>query len=71
MTTQDRQEEMGAILAKIAMIAEEVNVLALAGSGASRTHAEQLACVPEVKRRLREMLGLATGNQGQMEDGGS
>jgi hypothetical protein len=63
MTTQDRHEEMGAILAQIAMIAEEVNVLALEGSSARRTHAEQLACVAEVKRQLREMLGLCA-NEG-------
>ena len=61
MTTQDRQNEMGAILAQIAMIAEEVNVLALEGSSARRTHAEQLACVVEVKLRVREILGLVTG----------
>jgi hypothetical protein len=35
---QDRQDEMGATLAQIAMIAEEVNLLALEGSGACRTH---------------------------------
>ena len=62
---------MGAILAKIAMIAEELNVLALEGSSARRTYDEQLACVAKVKRRVREMLGLATGIQGQMEEGGS
>ena len=56
MTTQDRHEEMGALLAQIAMIAEEVNLLALEGSGAFGTHDEQLACVAEVKLRLREML---------------
>ncbi len=33
MTMQDGQDEVGAILAKIAMIAEEVNVIALKGSG--------------------------------------
>lgn len=70
MSMQGRQDEVGATLAQIAMIAEEVNVLALAGSGASAAQAEQLACVPEVKRRLREMLGLATGIQGQMAEGG-
>ena len=58
MTTQDRQNEMDAILAQIAMIAEEVNVLALEGSSARRTYDEQLACVAEVKRRVREMLAL-------------
>ena len=61
---------MGATLSPIAMIAEEVNVLALEGSGASCTHAEQLACVVEVKLRVREILGLATGIQGQMAKGG-
>jgi hypothetical protein len=71
MTTQDRQDEIGAILAQIAMIAEEVNVLALEGSGVRRTHAEQLACLAEVKLRVRTMLGLATGIQGRMEQGGS
>ena len=58
MRMQDRQDEMGATLAQIAMIAEEVNVLALEGSGPCRTYDEQLACVAEVKRRLREMLAL-------------
>ena len=58
MSIQDRQDEVGATLAQIAMIAEEVNVLALEGSSARRTYDEQLACVAEVKRRLREMLGL-------------
>ena len=48
MTTQDRDEEIGAILAQIAMIAEEVNVLALEGSSARRTYDEQLACLAEV-----------------------
>ena len=71
MTTQDRQNEMDAILAQIAMIAEEVNVLALEGSSARRTYDEQLACLAEVKLRLRMMWGLATGIQGQMEQGGS
>ena len=69
MSIQDRQDEMGAILAQIAMIAEEVNVLALEGSSARRTHAEQLACLAEVKLRGREVLGLATGIQGQMAEG--
>jgi hypothetical protein len=58
MTTQDRQDEMGAILAQIAMIAEEMNVLALEGSGARRTYDEQLAYVADVKLRLRAMLAL-------------
>lgn len=47
---------MGAILAQIAMIAEEVNVLALAGTGACLTYDEQLACLAEVKLRVRMML---------------
>ncbi len=64
MTTQDRHEEMGATLAQIAMIAEEVNVLALEGSGASVAQAEQLACVAEVKLRVQEMSELcATGRE--------
>lgn len=42
---------MGAILAQIAMISEEVNALALEGSGACRTYDEKLACVAEVKLR--------------------
>jgi len=58
MTAQDRQDEMSTLLAQIAMIAEEVNVLALEGSGATRTYDEQLACVAEVKRRVRAMLAL-------------
>jgi hypothetical protein len=58
MNRQDGQDEIGALLAQIAMIAEEVNVLALEGSSARRTYDEQLACVAEVKRGLREMLAL-------------
>lgn len=58
MTMQDRQDEVGAILAQIAMIAEETNVIGLAGSGADTTHDEQLACVAELKLRLRAMLAL-------------
>jgi NADPH-dependent curcumin reductase CurA len=53
---QDRQDEVGAVLAQIATIAEEMNVIALAGSGARRTYAEQMACLAEVKLRGREML---------------
>jgi hypothetical protein len=56
MTTQDGQDEVGAILVQIAMIAEEVNVLALEGSSARRTYDEQLACVAEAKRLAGEML---------------
>ncbi len=56
MTMQDRQDELGAILAQIAMIAEDVNVIALVGSGAGCTHATQMACLAEVKLRGREML---------------
>ena len=70
MTMQDRHEEMSATLAQIAMIAEEVNVLALAGSGVGRTYDEQLACVGEVKLRVREMLGLAKGIPMPMAEGG-
>ena len=58
MNMQDRQDEVAAILAQIAMIAEEVNFLALEGSGARRTYAEQTAIVAEVQLRLREMLAL-------------
>ena len=46
---------MGAILAQIAMIAEEVNVLALEGSGACLTPAQQLAITAQVQRLVREM----------------
>jgi hypothetical protein len=60
MTMQDRQDEVGAILAQIAMIAEDVNVTALAGSGADTTHDEQLACVAEVQLRVVEMTKLCT-----------
>ena len=66
MNRQDRQDEMGAILAQIAMIAEEVNVLALEGSGVRRTHAEQLACLAEVKLRGREVLGLCASVCGRV-----
>jgi len=66
MTTQDRDEEIGAILAQIAMIAEEVNVLALEGSSARRTYDEQLACLAEVKRRGREVLGLCASVCGRV-----
>ena len=58
MTMHDGQDEVGATLAQIAMIAEEVNLIALAGSGADTTHDEQLAFVAEVKLRLWEMLAL-------------
>ena len=61
ITTQDRHEEMGATLAQIAMIAEEVNVLALQGLGVRRTYDEQLACLAKVKLCVREMFGLVTG----------
>ncbi len=63
MNMQDGQDELGAILAEIAMIAEEVNVTALAGSGADTTHDEQLACVAEVKLRARTMLGLCASER--------
>jgi hypothetical protein len=58
MNMQDRQHELGPILAQIAMIAEEVNVIALQGSGAGCTPAEQVAIIAEVQLRLREMLAL-------------
>jgi hypothetical protein len=58
MNMHDRHDEVGAILAQIAMIAEEVNVTALAGSGARRTYAEQMAINAEVQLRLWEMLAL-------------
>jgi len=65
ITMQDRQDEVGATLAQIAMIAEDVNVIALEGSGAGTTHDEQLACVAELKLRLRGMLRLcAAGGTG-------
>ncbi|CAN1552802.1 hypothetical protein MCEREM21A_02260 [Sphingomonadaceae bacterium] len=66
MSMQDSQEEVGAILAHIAMIAEEVNVLAPAGSGASTAQAEQLACVVEVKLRVGVMSGLGTSVCGRI-----
>jgi hypothetical protein len=66
MTKQDRQDEIGALLAQIAMIAEEVNVLALAGSGVRRTYDEQLACLAEVKLRGREVLGLCASVCGRV-----
>jgi len=58
MTMQDRQDEVGAVLAQIAMIAEDVNVIALEGSGAGCAHAGQMAIIAEVQLRLREMLAL-------------
>ncbi len=58
MTMQDKQDEVAAILAQIAMIAKEVNLLALEGSGVGRSYHEQLAFVAEVKLRGREMLAL-------------
>jgi hypothetical protein len=60
MTMQGKHDELGAILAQIAMIAEEVNVTALEGSGAGCTYAEQMACVAEVKLRVGEMTKLRT-----------
>ena len=66
MTAQDRQDEMGAILAQIAMIAEEVNVLALEGSGACLTPAEQLAITAEVQRLVGVMSGLGTSLCGRI-----
>lgn len=58
MNMQDRQDEVAAILAEIAMIAEDVNVIALVGSGAGTTHDEQLACAAQLKLRVREMTKL-------------
>lgn len=58
MNMQDGQDEVGAILARIAMIAEEVNVIALEGSGGVRTCAHQMVINAEVQLRLREMLAL-------------
>ena len=58
MTIYDRQDEVGAILAQIAMIAEEVNVTALVGSGEGCTYAEHMACATEVTLRVGEMLRL-------------
>ncbi len=58
MTMQGKQDELGAILAQIATIAEDVNVTALAGSGGGRTYAEQMACVAEVKLRVGKMTKL-------------
>ena len=66
MSMQGRQEEMGAILAQIAMIAEEVNVLALEGSGASVAQAEQLAITAEVQRLVGVMSGLGTSVCGRI-----
>ena len=43
MTMQDRHDELGAILAQIATIAEDLNVIVLEGSGASRTYDKQMA----------------------------
>ena len=58
MNMQDRQDELGAILAQIAMIAEEVNLIALTGSGAGCTPAEQVAIVAEVQLRIKAMMKL-------------
>ena len=66
MTTQDRQDEMGTLLAQIAMIAEEVNLLALKGSGVCLTQAEQLAITAEVQRLVGEMSGLVTSVCGRV-----
>jgi hypothetical protein len=58
MNMHDRQDEVGAILAQIAMIAEEVNVIALSGSGAGCTHVGQVAIVAEVQLRIKAMMKL-------------
>ncbi len=55
MTMHDGQDEVGAILAQIAVIAEEVNVIALEGSGAGCTPAEQMAIIAEVQLRVGVM----------------
>jgi hypothetical protein len=60
MNMYDRQDEVAAILAQTAMIAEDVNVIALAGSGAGCTPAEQMAIIAEVKLRVGEMTKLRT-----------
>jgi hypothetical protein len=65
MNMHDRQDEVAAILAEITMIAEDVNLLALEGSGAGCTPAEQVAIIAEVQLWLREMLRLcAAGGTG-------
>jgi hypothetical protein len=58
MNMHDRQHELGPILAQIAMIAEEVNVIALQGSGACRTCAHQMAIIAEVQLRAVAMTKL-------------
>ncbi len=58
MTMHDEHDELGAILAEIAMIAEDVNVIALVGSGEGCTYAEQMVCATEVTLRVGEMLRL-------------
>jgi hypothetical protein len=67
MNMQDRQDEVGAILAQIAMIAEDVNVIALEGSGAGCTPAEQVAIIAEVQLWLREMLALCESESAYQE----
>ncbi len=69
MTMQDRHEEVGAILAQIAMIAEGVNVIALEGSGEGCTYAEQMACAVELKLRVREMTKLCLAMSRLMNTG--
>jgi hypothetical protein len=69
MNMQDRQDEVGAILAEIAMIAEDVNVTALAGSGVGRAYAEQMAIIAEVQLRLREMTKLCLAMSRLMNTG--
>ncbi len=58
MNMHDRQDEVAAILAQIAMIAEDVNVIALVDSSEGCTFAEQMACATEVTLRVGEMLRL-------------
>ncbi len=59
MNMQDRQDEVGAILAQIAMIAEDVNVIALEGSGAGCTHAG------DVRQRIRHAVSFQAGFKDQ------
>ena len=69
MNMHDRQDEVGVILAEIAMIAEDVNLLALEGSGAGCTPAEQVAIIAEVQLWLREMLALCESESAYQEGG--
>ena len=66
MNRQGNHDGVCAILTQIAMIAEEVNVLALKGSGVCLTQAEQLAITAEVQRLVGEMSGLVTSVCGRV-----